>query len=180
MIKGKISLLEMFGTRANIKWSNTSLGEEGSFQLDGQSLKIVLNEYDPIKLSTGTSTGDILEVGFSITVDGKEVIKKTNTDDSIKVFSVIFNGLIDKFKVVGFPKTLFFSAKKIGEGAEEHEKRASLKRASLYKRLQDRIGRFGYDKIDTIENSTGTQFILTSIKLTKEELEEVKTIVNKL
>ena len=175
MIKGKISLLEMFGTRANIKWSNTSLGEEGSFQLDGQSLKIVLNEYDPIKLSTGTSTGDILEVGFSITVDGKEVIKKTNTDDSIKVFSVIFNGLIDKFKVVGFPKTLFFSAKKIGEGAEEHEKQASL-----YKRLQDRIGRFGYDKIDTIENSTGTQFILTSIKLTKEELEEVKTIVNKL
>jgi hypothetical protein len=175
MIKHKISLLEMFGTRADIKWSSTSLGEEGSFQLDGQSLKIVLNEYDPIKLSTGTSTGDILEVGFSRTIDGKEVIKKTNTDDSIKVFSVIFNGLVDKFKAGGFPKTLFFSAKKIGEGAEEHEKRTSL-----YKRLQDRIGRFGYDKIDPIENSTGTQFILTSVKLSKEELEEVKNIVNKL
>ncbi len=173
-MKKKTSLLEMFGTKAEIKWSPTSTGEEGTFHLAGQKLKIVLNEYKAIKLSTGTSTGDILEVGFSREVDRKDVITKTATSDSIKVFSIIFNGLIDKFKG-NFPKTIFFSAKKIGPGAGEYEQRKDL-----YTRLQDRIERLGYDKIDPIENNTGTQFILTSIKLTIDELAEVKTLVNKL
>ena len=171
----KTRLLEMFGTKAYFKWNQTTVGEEGHFELDNQKLKIILNEYDSIKLKSGTESGDITEIAFSRNINGQDVIKKTETNDSIKIFSIIFNGILDKFKSSKFPKTILFSAKKIGDVATEYDKRFKL-----YSKLQDRISRFGYEKFEPIENSTGTHFILTNLKLNKSDIENFKQIICKL
>jgi len=164
----KISLIEMFGTKADIKWKPSSTGEIGSFALGDQEFEIVYNEYDPIKLEGGASSGELVEVGFSRIKDDKPTIELTNNHDAIKVFSVILNGLHDKFMKGGYPTTLFFSAKR----GDDYDRRASF-----YTKLQYRISKFGYDVVRPITNAHGTHFILTKTDLSGEDFAKLKKLV---
>lgn len=164
-----MNLFEIFKTTVHVIWRSSPTGE---VELDGTRFKLILNEYDPIKLSTGISTNDLFEIAFAqLDEMDQEVIKKTSVKRPFQVLGVVYNGFLKKFRPK-WPTTIFFSTKGVNDEPDVYQSRVKL-----YSSLQDRISKFGYLSFSPIENRNGTHFILTKLQLTLAEQAEVKKLI---
>lgn len=177
------NLLEMFGTRANVKWQSEENGnqtiERGYFQVDNEEYRTNI-EHNVLPLPRRSLS--VIHVSFSRMIGGKPVVSKVNSEHPDKVFGAVMNSILDKIKEIR-PEIVLFSAKFETDVDKEGKPDLKLfsKRASLYKLLQYHAARIsGYNEIiDPVVGKTGHHFVLIKqhVNLTKDEMQYIRNSI---
>ena len=170
-------LFESFNFKAYIVWSEESNSDIGKFNIADEFYKIVIEHFTlQIDVLENKKIEDVIQIGFSRILNGADFTSKIESENPNKVFSAVYNGVIEKIENINVD-AIVFSAKKInGDTLEFFEKRSKL-----YEKLAQWVSRrtkFGFIE-NKFQNTEGDHFILIIKKLNLSN-DEITQMLEKL
>lgn len=161
---------EIFNTVVDINWKYHDGKRTGPFKLGELIYTIKADDWQiSIPTPTGEKVLDFMDVGFTAG-DNIQTLEPTKLYKGAKVFGAFVNGIKPIIAKVQ-PSVILFGARKKDEFFES--------RLSLYKRLADTYMKHSSYQymIDGLETPKGSFVLLSKVKLTKEDVQFIKTFI---
>lgn len=155
---------EIFNTKADINWRQSSSGYRGLFTLDGHTYVIHGDEY-ALQLPSKPESS-LLDVGFTIRTESGENWKPSNLNkNAAKVLGIVKNGIYELIQRIK-PDIILFGAHYKNEDART--------RISIYTRIAKMLAKpNGWYIKEAIKTTNGEYIMVSTFNFTKEDNEVI-------
>lgn len=162
---------EIFNTKADIIWNQTSSGYRGTFTLDDHTYVIHGDDYT-LQLPSNPEVS-LPDVGFTIKTESGESWKPSNLNkNAAKILGIVKNGIHELIQRIK-PDIILFGAHYKNEDAQT--------RISIYTRIAKMIAKpNGWYLKEAIKTANGEYIMVSTFNFTKEDNEIIDNFAKQI